>query len=107
MVASVARVLLAAALLMCAATAHAKGAPDPRDFDSGLDERMRQHHAEMKRLNKIPVSEVHDWTLHKDVDESVYWFSRTLKRSVRDAPTGWTKGPDGEWKAPPRDRDEL
>jgi len=70
-------------------------------------ERLKQYHAEQAHLNKIPSHEVDDWTIHKDVDDSMYWFSRSLRRSTRDAPAGWTKNSAGEWKAPPRRRDEL
>ena len=62
----------------------------------------------MKHLEKVPNDSVDDWTVHKDVDDSYYWFSHKLKRSSKEPPTkGWTKGYDGKWRGPPRKRDEL
>ena len=67
---------------------------------------MEAHQNEMKHLNTLKVDAVQDWTLHNDVDQSVYWFSRTLKRSVREPPPGWTKNEKGKW-VPPKKKDEL
>ena len=73
------------------------------------DRKMKEHHEEMKHLNKIKNHEVDDWTVHIDVDDSVYWFSRMLKRSVKEPPEGWKKSEKtGKWIPPPRKpRDEL
>ena len=72
-----------------------------------FQERMRAHHQEMRHLNKIHADEVDDWTIHTDVDDSIYWFSRFLKRSQREAPKGWTKNDKGKWVAPKRKKEEL
>jgi hypothetical protein len=72
-----------------------------------MEEMRRQHEMEMRHLSKIKSHEVDDWTLHHDVDGSIYWFSRTLKRSEKDPPKGWTKDSKGVWKAPPRKHDGL
>ena len=72
-----------------------------------LNSKHRMHMEEMKHLNSVPDHAVEDWSLHTDVDDSVYWFSRSLKRSVKEAPKGWTKDADGKWQRPPSSRDEL
>ena len=78
-----------------------------KEWEEQMRQRREAHAAEMKHYNSIPSDKVSDWTLHKDVDDSVYWFSRSLKRSTRDPPKGWTKDKSGGWVAPPRVRDEL
>ena len=83
-------------------------AKTPRgDANQRVRDTMAQHQAEMKELNKVHSDKVNDWTIHTDVDDSQYWFSRTLKRSQREPPKGWKKDDKGKWKAPPRQRDEL
>ena len=101
------------ALVLCnLASVAGKGKKKSKDgFPHGMhgdaEQRMKAHHEEMKYLNKIKSDDVDDWTIHEDVDKTFYWFSRTLKRSQREAPQGWVKDAKGKWKAPPRKRDEL
>jgi hypothetical protein len=78
-----------------------------KDWEEQMRQRREAHAAEMKHYNSIPNDKVSDWTIHKDVDDSMYWFSRSLKRSTREPPKGWTKDKSGNWVAPPRNRDEL
>ena len=35
------------------------------------------------------------WSLHKDVDDSVYWFNKQRMKSVKEPPPGWVKTADG------------
>ena len=44
------------------------------------------------------------WSVHKDVDDSEYFFSRALKRSEREPPAGWTKDSKGKWQPPEKCR---
>ena len=96
-------------LLLAAAACGAKdGFPngfDMKDAERRHQDIMRQHHEEMKHLNKIHKD--HEdfectWTEHKDVDDSIYFFSRMLKRSEREPPASWTKDAKGKWKPPKR-----
>ena len=101
------RTLLLVAALLCG-TVHA-AMKMPKEHHDEMHRKMKEHHEEMKHLNKIKNHEVDDWTVHIDVDDSVYWFSRMLKRSVKEPPEGWKKSEKtGKWIPPPRKpRDEL
>ena len=79
----------------------------PADWHDEQKARMDAHRMEMEHLSKIPSHKVDDWSVHKDVDDSFYWFSRSLKRSQREPPPGWKKDSNGKWVGPPRTRDEL
>ena len=90
------------------------GAKKPRDINEHakehrkmMMEKQQAWREQQDHLNKIHADEVDDWSLHTDVDDSKYWFSHTLRRSQREPPKGWTKDAKGNWKAPPRKRDEL
>ena len=78
-----------------------------KDWEEQMRQRREAHAAEMRHYNSIPNDKVTDWSIHKDVDDSMYWFSRSLKRSTREPPKGWTRDKSGTWVAPPRVRDEL
>lgn len=91
--------------------------PDPEkppwhDHDS-IRYHMERHHEEMKHLNKIHKDHEEfecSWTVHKDVDDSIYFFSRLLKRSEREPPKSWRKNDMGEWQPPAkckRGKEEL
>ena len=101
-------------LFSCVQLADAKGKKKEKstesmyhDMHKEQKEKMRMHQMEMEHLSKIHSDKVEDWTIHTDVDDSKYWFSRSLKRSQREPPKGWTKDKDGKWKAPPRRKEEL
>uniref|UniRef100_A0A7S2NBV4 WW domain-containing protein n=1 Tax=Haptolina brevifila TaxID=156173 RepID=A0A7S2NBV4_9EUKA len=102
------RVLMAVLVLCYLRACTAKPEVFHREgWESEMQQKMRAHQMEMEHLQKISSDKVSDWTIHTDVDDSHYWFSRSLKRSVREPPQGWTKDEKGKWKAPPRQRDEL
>lgn len=89
------------------AFADAKGKSHDKRMMDELEQKRKMHQQELEHLNKLPADKAKDWTVHEDVDGSFYWFSRSLKRSVRDPPKGWTKNSRGKWVAPARQRDEL
>ena len=105
--------MLLISLLVLASNAKKKTKDDgqhaipPESMKDNMKENMKAHMAEMESLGKKPDSTAKDWTIHKDVDDTFYWFSRSLKRSVRDPPAGWTKDSKGGWVAPKVIRDEL
>ena len=42
------------------------------------------------------------WSLHRDVDDSVYWFNKQRMKSVKEPPPGWVKTADGtSWEYKP------
>jgi len=65
-------------------------------------------------LEYLQIGYADAWSLHKDVDGSVYWFNKATMTSVKDPPPGWAKDADGEWRQQQpeavrseSDRDEL
>ena len=48
-------------------------------------------------LDMLQVGVADRWDLHKDVDESVYWFNRATLTSVKEPPAGWVKDAEGQW----------
>lgn len=99
--------LIASLCMIGASAAKAPESDHFADLHESHKQRQAEFHEEMKHLRKIKSDDVDDWTVHKDVDDTYYFFSRTLKRSQKEAPKGWTKTSAGMWKAPPRKRDEL
>ena len=89
------------AFLMVLLTLQVSGAHP--DMERNMRDQREQFVRMQAEMNKIPDHKVKDWTLHKDVDDSVYWFSRMMKRSTRDPPAGWTKDKNGEWVGPSKD----
>ena len=104
------RLLTLVVLALYVGSATAKKGKKDEAHERHMDE-MTQRRKELMRetehLSKIKDHEVSDWSLHTDVDDSVYWFSRSLKRSVKEAPKGWTKDKQGKWQGPPRSKQEL
>ena len=64
--------------------------------------------AEKRKRDAAHHDDVSDWSIHTDVDDSVYWYSRLLMRSVKEPPKGWTKDEKtGKWKPPSWGKEEL
>lgn len=51
-----------------------------------------------RQLEMLQIGYSDVYTLHEDVDGSIYWFSRSLMKSVKEPPPGWAKGADGKWR---------
>ena len=53
-------------------------------------------------LDRLQPGYSDSWTLHKDVDDSVYWFNKARMKSVKEPPPGWMKTADGAtWEYKP------
>lgn len=50
-----------------------------------------------RELEMLQVGYSDEWTLHTDIDDSVYWFSRSRMKSQREPPPGWMKH-NGKWQ---------
>lgn len=46
-------------------------------------------------LDHLQVGYSDGWTIHRDVDDSEYWFSRSRMESVKEPPPGWVKTSTG------------
>ena len=110
------KLALAVLTATCMGSTDAATKKKAEDYMHGFPEehqaRMRAHHEEQKHLNNIPTEKISDWTIHKDVDDTYYWFSRRARRSQREPPPGWVKKEgvkkNGGWLGPkPPPRDEL
>lgn len=62
---------------------------------------LGSHYAEdlsHTKLDRLQVGYSDAWTLHTDVDGSVYWFMRSSMESRKEPPPGWRKDTEsGEW----------
>ena len=52
----------------------------------------------LQQLDRLQVGYSDKWTLHEDVDGSIYWFSHSKMESRKEPPPGWVKGEDGKWR---------
>ena len=52
-------------------------------------------------LDRLQPGHSDVWTVHKDVDDSVYWFNKARMKSVKEPPPGWVKTTDGSWEFKP------
>ena len=50
-----------------------------------------------RELEHLQVGYGDRWTVHEDVDGSIYWFNKQKMKSVLEPPEGWAKGEDGKW----------
>ena len=69
-----------------------------RVLDGCVESRARlllgsQYHEDMEphKLEALQVGYSDAWSLHTDVDGSVYWFNKASMRSVKEPPPGWAK----------------
>ena len=66
-----------------------------------------------RELDYLQIGYSDTWTLHHDVDDSVYWFNKAKMRSQKEPPEGWAQDAEGAWKrvdgAPtaPASKDEV
>lgn len=65
-----------------------KNAGHPGMGDFGMDARMKEHMHEMEHLKKYKVEDVSDWSLHTDVDDSVYCAAQRLEPERSRTATG-------------------
>lgn len=101
------RLLLILIIAFLSAVHAKKKSKKPDAYESEQHQRMKQFHDEQKHYDKIHSDDVEDWTIHEDVDKTFYWFSRSLRRSQREPPKGWTKSAKtGKWLPPPRKKKE-
>ena len=54
-------------------------------------------------LDRLQAGYSDEWTIHKDVDDSFYWFNKAQMKSQKEPPPGWAKDASGEWKKVPQD----
>ena len=52
-------------------------------------------------LDRLQPGHSDVWTVHKDVDDSIYWFNKARMKSVKEPPPGWVKTTDGTWEFKP------
>lgn len=53
----------------------------------------------LAKLDLLQIGHSDEWTLHTDVDDSVYWFSRSRMKSVKEPPPGWLQdAASGKWR---------
>lgn len=51
-----------------------------------------------RELDMLQIGYSDTWSLHKDIDGSVYWFNKQQMKSVKEPPPGWVQESNGEWK---------
>ena len=82
------------------AAARGLGAGEKRYHESRMEADRRRWHEQQQHYNKVPIDKIKDWTVHTDIDDSMYWYSRSMRRSIKEPPPGWKKNKSGKWVGP-------